>query len=53
MFGSVNSSVEEDHAVINWEYSGPDRNVYVEYVVDNSKIVLLKIKNFQYCHSFI
>uniref|UniRef100_A0A8C2EYQ6 Neural cell adhesion molecule L1 n=1 Tax=Cyprinus carpio TaxID=7962 RepID=A0A8C2EYQ6_CYPCA len=37
MFGSVNSSVEEDHAVISWEYSGPDRNVYVEYVVDNSK----------------
>ncbi|XP_052435679.1 neuronal cell adhesion molecule isoform X3 [Carassius gibelio] len=37
MFGSVNSSVEENHAVISWEYSGPDRNVYVEYVVDNSK----------------
>ncbi|XP_051543963.1 neuronal cell adhesion molecule-like isoform X1 [Myxocyprinus asiaticus] len=37
MFGSVNSSVEEDHALISWEYSGPDRNVYVEYVVDNSK----------------
>uniref|UniRef100_A0A8C2FYX8 Neuronal cell adhesion molecule a n=1 Tax=Cyprinus carpio TaxID=7962 RepID=A0A8C2FYX8_CYPCA len=37
MFRSVNSSVEEDHAVISWEYSGPDRNVYVEYVVDNSK----------------
>ncbi|XP_067284530.1 neuronal cell adhesion molecule a isoform X2 [Pseudorasbora parva] len=37
MFGSVNSSVEEDHAVISWEYSWPDRNVYVEYVVNNSK----------------
>ncbi|XP_052410607.1 neuronal cell adhesion molecule isoform X6 [Carassius gibelio] len=37
MFRSVNSSVVEDHAVISWEYSGPDRNVYVEYVVDNSK----------------
>ncbi|XP_056603798.1 neuronal cell adhesion molecule a isoform X3 [Triplophysa dalaica] len=37
MFAFVNSSVEEDHAVINWEYSGPDRNVFVEYVVDNSK----------------
>ncbi|XP_043092873.1 neuronal cell adhesion molecule a isoform X9 [Puntigrus tetrazona] len=37
MFGSVNSSVEEDRAVISWEYFGPDRNVYVEYVVDNSK----------------
>ncbi|XP_051974375.1 neuronal cell adhesion molecule-like isoform X3 [Xyrauchen texanus] len=37
MFGSVNSSVEEDHALISWEYSGPDKNVYVEYVVDNSK----------------
>ncbi|XP_050963332.1 neuronal cell adhesion molecule a isoform X2 [Labeo rohita] len=36
MFGSVNSSVEEDHAVISWEYSGPDRNVYVEYAIDNS-----------------
>ncbi|XP_030646226.1 neuronal cell adhesion molecule a isoform X2 [Chanos chanos] len=36
-FGSVNSSVEEDRAVISWEYSGPDKNVYVEYVVENSK----------------
>ncbi|XP_021330695.1 neuronal cell adhesion molecule a isoform X8 [Danio rerio] len=37
MFGNVNSSVKEDHAVISWEYLGPDGNVYVEYVVDNSK----------------
>ncbi|XP_077090632.1 neuronal cell adhesion molecule a isoform X13 [Siphateles boraxobius] len=36
MFGSVNSSVEEGHAVISWENSLPDRNVYVEYVVANS-----------------
>ncbi|XP_039524063.1 neuronal cell adhesion molecule a isoform X7 [Pimephales promelas] len=36
MFGSVNSSVEEGHAVISWENSLPDRNVYVQYVVADS-----------------
>ncbi|XP_066526064.1 neuronal cell adhesion molecule a isoform X1 [Hoplias malabaricus] len=37
VFGSVNYSMEEDHAIINWEYSGDENNVYVEYMVDNSK----------------
>jgi len=40
MFGSVNSSVEEGHAVISWENSLPDRNVYVQYVVADSKAFL-------------
>ncbi|XP_062373436.1 neuronal cell adhesion molecule a [Sardina pilchardus] len=35
-FGRVNSSVEQNGAVISWEYSGPD-NIYVEYNVENSK----------------
>ncbi|KAL2103118.1 hypothetical protein ACEWY4_002286 [Coilia grayii] len=35
-FGRVNSSMEENGAVISWEYSGPD-NVYVEYTIENSK----------------
>ncbi|XP_035377497.1 neuronal cell adhesion molecule a isoform X3 [Electrophorus electricus] len=37
VFGRVNFSLEEDHAVLNWEYSGTEKNVYVEYVSDNSK----------------
>ncbi|XP_072528692.1 neuronal cell adhesion molecule a isoform X2 [Salminus brasiliensis] len=37
VFGSVNFSVEEDHAIINWEYTGDENNVYVEYMLDNSK----------------
>ncbi|XP_019911974.3 neuronal cell adhesion molecule a isoform X4 [Esox lucius] len=38
VFTNVNSSVVgEEGAVISWEYSGPDKNVYVEYIVENSK----------------
>ncbi|XP_076862831.1 neuronal cell adhesion molecule a isoform X3 [Brachyhypopomus gauderio] len=37
VFGSVNFSLEEDHAILNWEYSGTEKNVFVEYVSDNSK----------------
>ncbi|XP_070686199.1 neuronal cell adhesion molecule-like [Pempheris klunzingeri] len=35
-FGNVSSSVGEDGALISWEYWGPEKNVYVEYIV-NSK----------------
>ncbi|XP_017561975.1 neuronal cell adhesion molecule a isoform X7 [Pygocentrus nattereri] len=37
VFGSVNFSLEEDHAILNWEYTGDENNVYVEYMLDNSK----------------
>ncbi|XP_036374061.1 neuronal cell adhesion molecule a isoform X3 [Megalops cyprinoides] len=36
-FGNVSSSVRENGAVISWEYWGPDKNVFVEYIVENSK----------------
>nr|XP_015194455.1 PREDICTED: neuronal cell adhesion molecule isoform X4 [Lepisosteus oculatus] len=36
-FGNVSTSVSEDGAFISWEYWGPDKNVYVEYIVENSK----------------
>lgn len=39
-FGTVNTSVSEDGAVISWEYFGHHKNVYVEYIVENSKASL-------------
>ncbi|KAM4553706.1 neuronal cell adhesion molecule-like isoform 4-T6 [Fundulus diaphanus] len=36
-FANVSSSVEEDGALISWEYWGPEKNVYVEYIADNSE----------------
>uniref|UniRef100_A0A8C9ZXY2 Neural cell adhesion molecule L1 n=1 Tax=Sander lucioperca TaxID=283035 RepID=A0A8C9ZXY2_SANLU len=36
-FGKVNTSTLEDGAVISWDYFGHHKNVYVEYVVENSK----------------
>ncbi|MEQ2313349.1 hypothetical protein AMECASPLE_001089 [Ameca splendens] len=36
-FANVSSSVEEDGALITWEYWGPEKNVYVEYIADNSE----------------
>lgn len=36
-FGNVSSSVGEDGALISWEYWGPGKNIFVEYVVQNSK----------------
>ncbi|XP_037110283.1 neuronal cell adhesion molecule-like isoform X2 [Syngnathus acus] len=36
-FGSVNSSRGEDGTLISWEYWGPDRNIYLEYIVENSE----------------
>ncbi|XP_047451795.1 neuronal cell adhesion molecule-like isoform X4 [Mugil cephalus] len=35
-FGNVSYSVEEDGALISWEYEGPEKNFYVEYIVENS-----------------
>nr|XP_043876399.1 neuronal cell adhesion molecule a isoform X3 [Solea senegalensis] len=37
VFGTVNTSVSEEGAVISWEYSGHHKNIYVEYIVENSK----------------
>ncbi|XP_023257220.1 neuronal cell adhesion molecule isoform X2 [Seriola lalandi dorsalis] len=36
-FGNVSSSVGEDGALISWEYWGLEKNVYVEYIVQNSE----------------
>ncbi|KAK7896379.1 hypothetical protein WMY93_021704 [Mugilogobius chulae] len=36
-FGTVNKSVSEEGVVISWEYFGHHKNVYVEYIVENSK----------------
>ncbi|XP_044041644.1 neuronal cell adhesion molecule a isoform X1 [Siniperca chuatsi] len=36
-FGKVNTSLSEDGAVISWDYFGHHKNVYVEYIVENSK----------------
>ncbi|XP_074534304.1 neuronal cell adhesion molecule isoform X7 [Halichoeres trimaculatus] len=36
-FGNVSSSVGEEGALISWEYWGPERNVFVEYKLENSE----------------
>ncbi|XP_044212657.1 neuronal cell adhesion molecule-like isoform X3 [Thunnus albacares] len=36
-FGNVSSSMGEDGALISWEYWGPEKNVYLEYIVENSE----------------
>ena len=36
-FANVSYSVEEDGALISWEYWGPEKNIFVEY--KNSKII--------------
>lgn len=36
-FGNVSSSLGEDGALISWEYWGLEKDVYVEYLVMNSK----------------
>ncbi|XP_062338962.1 neuronal cell adhesion molecule a isoform X9 [Osmerus eperlanus] len=36
-FSSVNTTVTEDGAGVSWEYSGAEKNVFVEYIVENSK----------------
>ncbi|XP_055365994.1 neuronal cell adhesion molecule-like isoform X3 [Betta splendens] len=35
-FGNLSSSVGEEGALISWEYWGSEKNVYVEYIVENS-----------------
>uniref|UniRef100_A0AAQ5ZV81 Neuronal cell adhesion molecule n=1 Tax=Amphiprion ocellaris TaxID=80972 RepID=A0AAQ5ZV81_AMPOC len=36
-FGNVSYAVGEDGALISWEYWGPEKNVYVEYIVKNKE----------------
>ncbi|XP_068162540.1 neuronal cell adhesion molecule a isoform X3 [Antennarius striatus] len=36
-FGTVNTSISEEGAAISWDYFGRHKNVYVEYMVENSK----------------
>lgn len=36
-FKNISSSFVEDGTLISWEYWGPEKNVYVEYIVKNSK----------------
>ncbi|XP_029909465.1 neuronal cell adhesion molecule-like [Myripristis murdjan] len=36
-FWNITTSVGEDGALISWEYWGPEKNVYVEYIVENSE----------------
>ncbi|XP_072233870.1 neuronal cell adhesion molecule a isoform X5 [Leuresthes tenuis] len=36
-FGTVNTSVSEEGAVISWEYFGHHKNMFVEYIVENSE----------------
>ncbi|XP_029289194.1 LOW QUALITY PROTEIN: neuronal cell adhesion molecule-like [Cottoperca gobio] len=36
-FGNISSSFGEDGTLISWEYWGPEKNVYVEYIVKNSE----------------
>lgn len=37
VFGNVSSSLVDDGALISWEYWGPEKHIYVEYIVENSK----------------
>ncbi|XP_034074537.1 neuronal cell adhesion molecule-like isoform X7 [Gymnodraco acuticeps] len=36
-FKNISSSFVEDGTLISWEYWGPEKNVYVEYIVKNSE----------------
>ncbi|KAJ4938682.1 hypothetical protein JOQ06_003291 [Pogonophryne albipinna] len=36
-FKNISSSFVEDGTLISWEYWGPEKNVYVEYMVKNSE----------------
>lgn len=47
-FGTVNTSVSEEGAVISWDYFGHHKNVYVEYIVENSKGSLYMTWTFAY-----
>ncbi|KAM6895813.1 neuronal cell adhesion molecule a isoform 2-T2 [Xenentodon cancila] len=37
VFGAINASVSEEGALISWEHFGHHKNVFVEYIVENSK----------------
>ena len=39
-FGNVSSVPGAEGPVISWEYWGPERKVYLEYVLKNSKHLL-------------
>uniref|UniRef100_A0A8C1JXJ2 Neural cell adhesion molecule L1 n=1 Tax=Cyprinus carpio TaxID=7962 RepID=A0A8C1JXJ2_CYPCA len=47
-FGNVSSSVSEDGALISWEYWGPEKHLYVEYIIDNSKNPKEKVNGSQF-----
>ncbi|XP_034031999.1 neuronal cell adhesion molecule-like isoform X5 [Thalassophryne amazonica] len=36
-FGNISSSVGEDGALISWEYWGPEKIIYIEYIIENSE----------------
>lgn len=36
-FWNVSSDVGEEGTLISWQYWGPEKNIYVEYIVNNSK----------------
>lgn len=36
-FGNVNSSFEDDGVLISWDYWGPEKSIYIEYKIDDSK----------------
>ncbi|XP_032379063.1 neuronal cell adhesion molecule isoform X3 [Etheostoma spectabile] len=36
-FGNISSSSGEDGTLISWEYWGPEKNIYIEYIVKNSE----------------
>ncbi|XP_026057812.1 neuronal cell adhesion molecule isoform X7 [Carassius auratus] len=37
-FGNVSSSLSEDGALISWDYWGPEKHLYVEYIIDNTMV---------------
>ncbi|XP_037834137.1 neuronal cell adhesion molecule-like isoform X3 [Kryptolebias marmoratus] len=37
-FTNVTYSLEEDGALISWDYWGPEKNIYVEYTVDSKGV---------------
>ncbi|XP_054631437.1 neuronal cell adhesion molecule-like isoform X5 [Dunckerocampus dactyliophorus] len=52
-FGSVNSSVGEDGALITWEYRGPEKSISLEYIADNSEDQVWQKEAVNASHSFV
>uniref|UniRef100_A0A8C2KYC7 Neuronal cell adhesion molecule n=1 Tax=Cyprinus carpio TaxID=7962 RepID=A0A8C2KYC7_CYPCA len=48
LHANVPSSVSEDGALISWEYWGPEKHLYVEYIIDNSKNPKEKVNGSQF-----